>query len=763
MHRKTVKSYVVNGQIFFDPSGKRFRHVIATGGALLSTLVMALFGIIWLAIGPLWTVPINQHNSFPRELLESADTKTLPVVGEGEQAALTRIALVTRRQNSIYLTDPFTNRVLRPVKEEELEVIGSSPLVMDRFGIPGDHQLMLTFDDGPHPLYTPEILDLLSREKIPSTFFTIGENIITAPDIFRRLVREGHMVGNHTWDHADFGLDDFKNREELITTDHVMRSAHYESRLWRIPRGNPEGKPLAVLQGQQLGYLQVDFDLDTLDWQYPSNQDIPTPQLDGRGHVVLLHDGGGDRRGTIEMLQRLIDEAKKKGYTFTTLAPLLPDNYMPVKAVTPSLTDRSTFFIIWVLTIFPKHLLFSLTVFAVITLTFFTLLHVVLASIHRRRQVRKNWPSSTTAPWVSVVIAAFNEEKVIAKTLDYLRKSTHPILEVIVIDDGSTDTTHQILENYAREWPRLRVVQQANQGKSVALNKGVSMARSTVVVLLDADTVFEKQTIEILARHFVDPRVGAVAGHVKVGNRCNILTWWQSLEYISGICVTRMAEAFMGAITIVPGACSAWRREIILNAGGFCHDTLAEDAELTLRCQKLGYKVIQDNSAIAWTEAPETIRSLAKQRRRWTYGNLQAFWKHRDMLFRPKYGILGMVILPHSVLSIVVPLAFMPFMILALIISLMHGNWQSVALFGLFVGGMHLLVSVVALIMVRESPWHLLIVPIYRLIYEPLRVYLLYASLFVAIRGRTEGWNKLTRTNSVTILTPSVPHAVGTP
>ena len=143
------------------------------------------------------------------------------------------------------------------------------------------------------------------------------------------------------------------------------------------------------------------------------------------------------------------------------------------------------------------------------------------------------------------------------------------------------------------------------------------------------------------------PRIGAVAGNAKVGNRINLITVWQALEYITAQNLERRALAALGAITVVPGAVGAWRREALEQLGGFPGDTLAEDQDLTIAIQKAGYRTLFDSEAIAWTEAPDTARGLARQRFRWAYGTLQCLWKHRDATFRPRYGALGMVALPQ--------------------------------------------------------------------------------------------------------------------
>jgi biofilm PGA synthesis N-glycosyltransferase PgaC len=578
------------------------------------------------------------------------------------------------------------------------------------------------------------------------------------------MIREGHMAGNHTMYHIDFDEHgNFRNREELIATDQVMRAtAAYGSRLFRVPGEDPDHNALALLQAQQLGYLEVNHDVDTMDWNDPAGRDIPVPRLDGRGHVILLHDGGGaDRTATIRLLEKLVAEAKSQGYTFTTLAPLLPKQYLPMRAVQTYPADQAIYRAMQLFDRVPSTILGFLFWLGMGSLTIMSFLYLVLALIGEYRQKRAHWPDipDSKLPFVSVVLAAYNEEKVIQRTLCELRRSDYPRtrFEVIAVNDGSKDSTSSVLHEYAREWPQLHVVDQDNSGKSSAINNGINHAcgDSTIIVTMDADTLFRTSTIRMLARHFVrnkhGARVGAVAGHVKVGNRCNILTAWQSLEYISGICVTRMAERVLRAISIVPGACSAWSREALQDIGGFCDDTMAEDCDATLALQRRGYMILQENNAIADTEAPETIRALAKQRKRWTYGNFQALWKHRAMLFRPRYGVLGMVALPYAALSLLVPLLFMPLTFVAAAMSLAAGNWHSIAWYTAFVAGVHMIISLTAVAMARERPWHLLVVPIYRVIYEPLRAYLLYASAYRAIKGTIVQWDKLERTNTVRV------------
>lgn len=717
--------------------------------AIVALAVMAAVGVFTAAAArPLRVPAAHQAAGYPARVLGSG---TIPVIGEEGSAALVRVDLVRHSAGRAYLADPFRGTVIRAATTDEAIAIGNHPYALEWYGrLPG-RQLVLTFDDGPDPANTPQVLDILSREHVPATFFVIGQNAVRYPALVTREIREGHAVGNHTLTHTTLTQGTVLDREQMIGDDRIIRAiAGYGTRFFRMPYGDPDDNPLAVLRAQQLGYVVVDYDIDTGDWRYSSGGNIPLPRLDGYSHVVLMHDGGAGRAATIRLLPRLIAEARAAGYTFTTAAALVPARYAPAH-VAPSAADQFTRDAAWTALVLPADLVDWLFWLGAGTLTVMSLLYAALAVISQWRS-RRAWRGGLprVPALVTVALPAYNEEKVVAKTLAALARTGYPRFEVVAVDDGSTDGTWDVLTAFASVWPRLRVFRQwPNRGKAAALNRAIAEARGDIIVTLDGDTVFEPQTIPMLARHFADPRVAVVAGQVKVGNRRNVLTAWQSLEYISGIGVTRMAEGLVGAIAIAPGACAAWRRRAVIEAGGYSGQTLAEDCDLTLGIQRLGYRVVQDTEAVAWTEAPMTVRALARQRLRWTFGILQAFRKHRGMVMRPKYGILGMVVLPYALLSIVVPLAFMPLTYVAAGLSLASGRWQNVAAFAVFVAVVQLLLSLVAVWIAGERAWHLFVAPVYRLIYEPLRAYVLYRSLLMIAKGTAMGWYRPPRTGTV--------------
>jgi len=365
---------------------------------------------------------------------------------------------------------------------------------------------------------------------------------------------------------------------------------------------------------------------------------------------------------------------------------------------------------------------------------------------------------------VSVIVPAYNEEKVIAQTVECLLASTHPNLEIIVVDDGSSDRTSEVVSENFNHDHHVRLLRIPNGGKAAALNYGLRQARGEIIIGLDADTLFEKETIGLLARRFADPAVGAVAGNVKVGNRVNLVTRWQALEYIISQNLDRRAFASLNCITIVPGAVGAWRLGPLEQAGGWVSDTLAEDQELTLKIRRLGYRIDYEEDAIAWTEAPETVRDLAKQRFRWSFGTLQCMWKHRDALFRPKYGALGLIAMPNvwifqilfSLISPVMDFAFIWAFASAAMARLGHPVWYSmekpgevVFYFGMFLAA-DLLAASLAFAMERREQWGLLWrLLLQRFCHRQVTYYVMIKSALAALSGVLVGWRKLERKATV--------------
>jgi cellulose synthase/poly-beta-1,6-N-acetylglucosamine synthase-like glycosyltransferase len=337
-------------------------------------------------------------------------------------------------------------------------------------------------------------------------------------------------------------------------------------------------------------------------------------------------------------------------------------------------------------------------------------------------------------------------------------------LEVLVIDDGSKDYTAYIVRSHFMRDHRVGVISTANGGKAAALNVGLAHARGEVVVALDADTQFNPDTISRLVRWFDDPSVAAVAGNAKVGNRINMITRWQALEYIVAQNLERRALSALDTLTVVPGAVGAWRRTTLAQLGGYPLDTLAEDQDLTIAIQVAGYRALFDASAVAWTEAPATVKGLAKQRFRWAYGTLQCLWKYRRITFNPKFPWLGMVALPQVWLFQILLTTLAPLADLLLVWQLV-GQWinysqhgaefqsndlRTIGIYYCVFIVVDLLAAVIGFLMERREDWNLLWwLMLQRFGYRQIMYYVVVRSIATALRGPFVGWGKLERQGTV--------------
>jgi cellulose synthase/poly-beta-1,6-N-acetylglucosamine synthase-like glycosyltransferase/peptidoglycan/xylan/chitin deacetylase (PgdA/CDA1 family) len=738
--------------VFLNPSGVRWKVV----RAVLLIVLVAVVALVAIAVPRVTAPPALDGAPVPAgpsvdELGEP------PVVGEGP---LTRIVRLLRVNGAVYAQEPFNGQVVGQLSEGDAALSGRAPYAVQRYGYSATaHKtISLTFDDGPDAVWTPKLLDLLSKYHVPATFFVTGEQMAKNPELMQRLVREGFALGNHSLTHPDVNsATPFRQQAELALADRVMRAeTGVYAAFFRLPyEGSDEASTQhdapGILRAQQLGYVVASHDFDTLDWAHDDGEErgeIPMPPLGTQDNItILLHDGGGHSRNlTLDYVERLILSARSAGYTFHSMPQVQPEIQERTGVTEVTVWDRAAQLLARLLFVLPGSLLHALFLLALITMLGLGLFNTVLALV-RARLVRRRTVATTETSGVAVLIAAYNEELVITRTIEYVLSSTHPVAEVIVVDDGSTDGTAAMVRDLAAKDGRVRLIQQANAGKWAALNSGLATVTQPFVVTLDADTLFTPDTITHLMARFHSPRVGAVAGVIKVGNSSrNVVTRWQALEYLTQIGVERSAAALLNAVMVIPGACAAWRKTAVLQAGGYSDATLAEDCDLTLMLHQHGWRVEQADDAIAYTEAPETVDALLHQRLRWMFGTLQAIWRHRNMLLRPRFGWLGMLIMPMAVLTVVVPMVCTPFIaVVVLQMVIDQGVGRVLLYFGLF-SLIYGASAAVAVRLMRERPSHLLMVPLYRFIYEPLRAYLLYASLGTALRGVRLGWHKLART-----------------
>jgi peptidoglycan-N-acetylglucosamine deacetylase len=691
------------------------------------------------------------------------------VVGDGDVWNITNGAQAGRRQ---IRRDPATGTIV----EERFSSYPHPARVEQQGDAPG--KIALTFDDGPDRRFTPAILQVLREKHVTATFFVTGLAVYDSPRLLERVYADGHEIGNHTYTHTDLEeMSSSQLRLELTLTQRLIQARlGVNTRFFRPPYGvddqvlSPGG--LERLRSvQQLGYRIVGSQIDANDWGDEDHDAPPTAdeivdsvlgQARARdGHIVLMHDGGGDRRSTIQALPRIIDGLRAEGFELVPVSALLgetrADAMPPLPTVERWMARANAVVFEGFRSL--RLIIAAVCLTAIALIAARSMVIVALAFRHKRRA--KPPLDAGFTPLVSVLVPAYDEEKVIRSTLESVMRSDYPRFEVIVIDDGSRDGTGAIVEQTFGADPRVRLLRQTNQGKSGALNRGVSEAQGEILVTIDADTRIAAMTIRRLVRHFVDPTVAGVAGNTKVANRARRLTRWQALEYISGQNLEKRAFDLLNCITVVPGAVGAWRAAVIRSSGGFSRHTVAEDTDLTLTIRRNGWRILFDDEAVGYTIAPETSGALVRQRFRWTFGTLQALWKHRDAFGRERYGTLGRVALPHILLfQILLPL-FCPVVDLLFFGSIalwtlahLHFGpflqlWtpgdveRAMVFFGVFML-IDLLTSLAAFILERDEDWSLLLsLPLQRFYYRQLMDVVLFRAILRALQGRAVGWGRV--------------------
>ncbi|MEU5140128.1 glycosyltransferase [Streptomyces sp. NPDC021139] len=633
-----------------------------------------------------------------------------------------------------------------------------------------DKTIVLTFDDGPDPTWTPQVLQILEKYDVPGTFFLVGSMVSRHPGIVRDMVEQGNEVGVHTFTHIDLSYQSQARvtREIEQTQLALAGAAGITTTLFRAPYSSQTDAidnyswPVYESLGED-GYTSVFIDTDSDDWKRPGVSKIvdwATPE-DGEGASVLFHDAGGERSQTIEALPKYIERMKAKGYTFTTVSGAMAEQRPQdpggsgggLQAAHHQATGATLYegkaliAAVAVAEWTVPALSAGLVVVGVAVMGRFAMMLVLARRHHRQRNRRRfSWGPPVTGP-VSVIVPAYNEKECIEATLRSLARSTHPI-EVIVVDDGSTDGTAEIAESLGL--PGVRVVRQANAGKPAALDNGVRHARYDIVVMMDGDTVFEPDTVRHLVQPFADPAVGAVAGNAKVGNRRTLIGAWQHIEYVMGFNLDRRMYDLLRCMPTIPGAIGAFRREAVLQVGGMSDDTLAEDTDITIALHRAGWRVVYEEHARAWTEAPGSLGQLWSQRYRWSYGTMQALWKHRRSLTdKGPSGRFGRIGMPLVVLFQVVTPVFAPLIDVFTVYSMVFVDFRAALLAWLAVLAVQLVCAAYAFRLDGEKYRYLLMMPLQQLAYRQMMYLVLIHSCVTALTGGRLRWQKLKRTGEV--------------
>jgi cellulose synthase/poly-beta-1,6-N-acetylglucosamine synthase-like glycosyltransferase/spore germination protein YaaH/peptidoglycan/xylan/chitin deacetylase (PgdA/CDA1 family) len=742
-----------------------------------------------------WDVP--GEPGAPDKLKDVLPGQDVDMEGQGEILRIEASPANGKREITV---DPasgiITDEIIDPLPE---------PYRVARYGY-NPKAVAITFDDGPDPEWTPKILDVLKRESAPATFFLIGLEAKNFGGVTSRIYREGHEIGNHTFTHPDISnVSPRYTRVELNLTEQLFASRlGIHTILFRPPYSidqepdtEDQVRPLEVVQ--DMGYISVGNKIDPNDWKGHSAEQIaadvlahiPPCATSDRlcGSVILLHDGGGDRRETVRALPMIIQGVRAKGDEIVPLYELIGKTKADVMPAIPAderwaarldwmgfaIWDFSTYAIVWIF--FLGDLL----------MTGRLLFVGAFAIFDRFRQQLYGSPGAAASykPAVAVLIPAYNEEKVIERTVRAVLASNYPGLHVIVIDDGSSDNTLQVARRaFADEEAtgRVLILTKPNSGKAEALNFGLEHLRNEeIFVGIDADTVIARNAISRLVPHFLNPKVAAVAGNAKVGNRVNLWTRWQALEYITSQNFERRALNVLGAVSVVPGAIGAWRTSAVREAGGYHTDTVAEDADLTMALLRNGYRVEYEDLALAYTEAPINANGLMRQRFRWSFGILQSVWKHRAVFARK--GALGWVALPNIVIfQILLPLVS-PFIDLMFAVGAIWyfiqkyfhpdstdpTDIQRLVLFFAAFLIIDFITSAIAFALERRQPearedaWLLSQVWLQRFAYRQLFSVVLFKTVKRALGGQRFAWDKLERTAKMSFRTTESQDSVKVP
>ncbi|TCN41128.1 cellulose synthase/poly-beta-1,6-N-acetylglucosamine synthase-like glycosyltransferase [Kribbella orskensis] len=621
---------------------------------------------------------------------------------------------------------------------------------------PKPRTIAITFDDGPDPVWTPKVLDLLKAQKVKATFFVIGTEVAAHPELARRIVAEGHQIGLHTFTHANLStIPDWRRSLELRQSQLILAGATGVSTpLLRPPYSSgPSALTNAdwssIEWARHAGYLTVLTTLDSEDWRRPGTAQVianSTPKGTA-GQVLLMHDAGGDRTQTLAALQKLIPTLKARGFRFATVSDTvaLPQPVQPVGVVERSrgmavigamrLSDGTLDVLGWLL-------------YAAGALSVLRAVATVIAAKRHARERYWSWGEPVTEP-VTVIVPAYNESAGIEAAVRSLVASDHPV-EVIVVDDGSSDGTADVVESL--RLPGVQVIRQQNAGKPAALNTGLQAASYELVVMVDGDTVFEEDAVRMLVQPFADPSVGAVSGNAKVGNRKGLLGRWQHIEYVVGFNLDRRLFDLAECMPTVPGAVGGFRRSALQRIGGLSDVTLAEDTDLTMALCRDGWRVVYEERARAWTEAPASLGALWRQRYRWCYGTLQAMWKHRGAwVQRGQAGKLGRRGLTYLLLFQVLLPLLAPVVDVFALYGLVFLNPLRVGL--VWAGFMALQVGMglYAFRLDGEKPGPLWSLPLQQFVYRQLMYLVVSQSVFTALAGSRLRWQRMERYGSLAV------------
>ncbi|MBV9447560.1 MAG: glycosyltransferase [Streptosporangiaceae bacterium] len=765
----------VRKQVFYSPAARRGLYVLVLVCFLLAVIAVGWQWGLASAAKPLptaarYNTSASYASSVATELARCGGehgefgpggTIQVPVIGQG---VFQRIVRIVASGSTTYAVDPFTGKVVQPLTGLQQHATRDCRYAIQEYGAVPQDTVVLAYDNSPTAQWTPQLLGILQAYHVHATFFNTGTNILAMPDIFNAEISTGNVVGNETLDNPELtNQTGGQARQEIVTNARIIATtAKYQSHLFYTPSIGTSEQAVAqnlfaTLVGQQLGFVDVNLTNASWDYQVSAHQ-VPSLQRNGAGVVLLIHDGGGSLGNTLQTSVNLIRQAMGLGYKFMTIPQLLGSQDFPgpvAGPVQPSMDDRIGYVLYWGPHIMQAQLLQDVMRYMTIFIGLITAGWILAASWGRFYNYRK--PPTWHPDKVSVLIPAWNESKVIRRTVESILRYSYDFeLEIVVVDDGSTDNTWEILQQLKAEYAAVKIYDKENGGKAKALNYGLFIGVTTdYTLIIDADTIVaDGETIPRLVRWFADPKIGVVAGRTKAGYRGKtvrerMLAEFQSAEYDLGIAVLRTAQDWMNGIVIVPGSCSMFRTALLREVGGFKSHLIAEDAAagMELRRRFPGMRIRQDITAVALTEVPLTVKTLCNQWRRWTFGVMQVMMDHREIFVRPdKYGGLTLQ-LWWSLYGLIVPTLLLPVTYLMLVVTAFNHNWRNLLVYPLIFVIYRVATTLVSIVIMRE--WMNPLTAIwYRIVNDPLQMYLAVTCWYRVLSGNVQPrkiWSKLPR------------------
>jgi cellulose synthase/poly-beta-1,6-N-acetylglucosamine synthase-like glycosyltransferase len=624
--------------------------------------------------------------------------------------------------------------------------------------------LVLAFDGLPEDSDADALVATLARHSVTAAFFVDLSTLLDKGHVGQKLAEAGHVVGLRL-------LPPLPDRpESLVATRMQLNFMQlYLSQMFSRPAQlvllRPGAGPPHFSRDAFLA--EVEF-LDNGLIPFRSNFDAPLGPVDLDEFVDRIRrEGSFDQTQVITLdlretspdqlaaLPEMISKLTSDGYRFLEpdLATRSGDALPPADGLPDRRMSDGVAFVV------ADFLLNGVTVLFFVMLVIsaaFSLMYIALSLIRR-----PHGPVDPTfTPPVTVVIPAFNEEKVIAACVGSILRSEYPDFQIYIVDDGSTDRTADVVRELVANNPQVHLLREENAGKWHAANLALSRITTPIFVVADADSIFLPDTIRWLVQPFRDDRVGAVAGLVEVGNRVNLLTDFQHQEYMVTQNVLRRAHEFFDGILVVPGAVGAWRTRAVNEGGGFSGETITEDADLTVAVHRAGYRVRFEERARSVTEAPVSVRAFLRQRLRWQLGMLQVSWKHRGVVssglpvgFSVVDSIwFGPVSLLLALLDDILLFTVLGTAVYSIVLrEALPGGALPILLFASYfiMTGIEVLRTLTAFWFERQWDWKMLfLIPFLRFGYRQLLYLTAIRGLFRALTGHPTGWYKIDRTGT---------------